>query len=134
MSEKTTPVVVPGLDAVDADHTGESGVVWTLEGVVDLNANKVVLAADATIGGHVNQEVDVLLYVLSGGGQLVVSDATHHLAPGTLALVPKGTHRAVHAGATGLTYLSIHRRRGPLTIGPRPQLTGDIGAENEHDA
>lgn len=114
---------------------GASGVVWTLDEGTDLNANKVQLAAGGAIGEHVNGEVDVLVYVLDGGGELLVSGARHRLQAGTLALVPKGSSRALtaHAHGSGLTYLSIHRRRGPLSIGRRPPLGGSA-AEDDHDA
>lgn len=110
-----------------------NGVVWTLDEGADLNANKVQLAAGRAIGEHVNGEVDVLVYVLDGEGDLFVSGDRHRLQAGTLALVPKGSSRAVHARGSGLAYLSIHRRRGPLSIGRRSAVDGGT-AENEHSA
>jgi len=113
--------VVVDLSLVDDDEDGGrgGGVVWSLPDDGDLNANKVRLDAGHVIAGHVNDEVDVALLVLDGDGQLAVGGDTDQLAPGVFALVPKGSHRAITAGPTGVTYLSIHRRRGPLTIGQR---------------
>lgn len=34
----------------------------------------------------------------------------------TAILLERGTRRGIRAGADGLRYLSIHRRRGPLQI------------------
>ena len=72
------------------------------------------------IGAHRNDEVDVLLAVVEGSGELRVEQRLHRLAPAVLAHLPKGTVRSIRATAVPLVYLSIHRRRGGLTIGPPP--------------
>lgn len=108
-------------DVVAADLTplldaAGDGVHWTLEGGDDLNANLVRLDPDHVMGEHVNDEVDVLVVVLAGGGHAVVEASTVELHPHVVAHLPKGARRAIHAGADGLAYLTVHRRRG-LTIG-----------------
>jgi quercetin dioxygenase-like cupin family protein len=65
---------------------------------------------------HRNDEVDVLLLVVSGRGELTLDGQVHPLAPMILAHLPKGTIRAVVAVDGPLAYLSVHRRRPP---GPR---------------
>ena len=107
-------VVEPDVDAVH----GVGGVVWKLPHEGDLDGNLVRLAAGRAIDAHVNAEVDVLVIVRAGGGVLVVDDAEHPLTASTLALVPRGTRRSITAGDDGITYFSIHRRRGGLNIGP----------------
>ena len=94
-----------------------SGAVWSLPHGGDLDANLVRLDPDATIGAHVNDEVDVLVFVQSGTGQLLLGDDRVDLGSDHLVLVPKGVRRSVTAGPAGITYLSVHRRRGPIQIG-----------------
>ena len=101
---------------VDAAH-GVGGVVWKLPHDGDLDTNLVRLAAGRSIDEHVNREVDVLLVVRAGDGELVVDGVPHPLTGTTLALIPRHTRRSITAGHDGITYLSIHRRREGLTIG-----------------
>lgn len=96
---------------------GASGAVWSLPRSGDLDANLVRLAPGEVIDQHVNDEVDVLMFVQSGRGELVVDGRRHLLAADSLALVPRGARRAIAAGSPGVTYLTVHRRRGPMTIG-----------------
>lgn len=107
------------VDVGATDTRGRSGVVWSLPHGGDLDANLVRLDPGATIGSHVNDEVDVMISVIAGRGELVIDDKTVELHGDVLALIPKGSRREVRADADGLTYLSIHRRRGPLAIGTK---------------
>jgi quercetin dioxygenase-like cupin family protein len=110
------------VDLGGVDTVGPSGVVWSLAHGGDLNGNLVRLNPGDAVGGHVNDEVDALLFVLSGRGQLTIDGAPHQLRADVIALVPKGAHRSLRADESGLTYLSIHRRRGPLAVaGPDPR-------------
>lgn len=113
--ERGEPTVVD-LGTVDAD--GADGVAWTLTAEADLNANLVHLEPGSAIETHTNHELDVLLVVTEGEGRLTVEANPHNLTAGTLAHIPKGTSRRIEAGAGGLTYLSIHRRRGSLGLSP----------------
>lgn len=113
--------LVEGDDVAAVDLTrwldaAGDGVHWTLEPSRDLNANLVRLEPDHAMPEHSNAEVDVLLVVLSGSGHVVVDGASVALAANVVAHVPKGATRAIHAGPEGLAYLSVHRRRGGLTI------------------
>jgi quercetin dioxygenase-like cupin family protein len=54
--------------------------------------------------------------VLGGHGRAIIDDRPHALAAGSAILIPLGTRRRITAGAMGLRYLSVHRRRGPLQI------------------
>ncbi len=94
-----------------------NGVHWTLEPDGDLNANLVRLDPGEEVGAHGNTEVDVLLVGLAGAGHVVLEERTVPLRPSTVVLVPKGSERSIHAGPEGLGYLTVHRRRGGLTIG-----------------
>lgn len=107
-------VVVAAL----AERLGEAGdgVHWTLDPAGDLNANLVRLEPGHAMDEHVNREVDVLVVVLTGSGHLVLDTRTVPLAPQVVAHVPKGASRAIHAGPSGLDYLTVHRRRAGLVI------------------
>ena len=109
-------VVEPDIDSTG----GVGGVVWKLPHEGDLDGNLVRLAAGRSIAEHVNGDVDVLLVVRSGTGELVVDGDRHQLGDRAVALVPRGARRSITAAADGIAYLSIHRRRDGLTIGDRP--------------
>lgn len=94
------------------------GVHWTLVGAGDLNANLVRLEPGHEIGHHLNGEVDVLVVVLAGDGRVEIDGRWHDLTRGSVALVPRGTARRIVAEGRGLDYLTVHRRRGRLGLGP----------------
>lgn len=101
----------------DIDSSGGiGGVVWKLPSDGDLNGNLVRLAAGRRIDEHRNDDVDVLLVIRTGSGELDVDGVAHPLTETTVALVPCGTVRSITAGRHGISYLSIHRRRAPLSI------------------
>lgn len=94
-----------------------SGVVWTLEGSDDLNVNLVSFEAGGGVGGHMNDEVDVIFVGVSGSGFVEADGREHALEAGELVFVPKGARRSTRGVSKGFAYLTIHRRRGPLRIG-----------------
>jgi quercetin dioxygenase-like cupin family protein len=99
--------------------TGD-GVHWALEGPGELNVSLVHLDAGHAIGAHVNDAVDVVVVVLAGAGRLSVGEREVALRPQVVAAVARGMRRGLSAAADqSVDYLSIHRRRGPLGIGPR---------------
>lgn len=98
-----------------------SGAIWNLPHGGDLDANLVRLDPHGCIGTHVNDEVDVLLFVQSGAGHLRLSEGVVELSADRLSMIPKGVSRAISAGPDGLTYLSVHRRRAPLDITTAPK-------------
>jgi quercetin dioxygenase-like cupin family protein len=102
------------------DLTGRAGVVWSLPHGADLDANLVHLHPGGSIDSHVNDEVDIVISVIAGDGQLVIGGTSHRLCDLVVALVPKGERREIRAGSAGITYLSIHSRRSPLGITRRP--------------
>lgn len=117
------PIGAVAVDLGGVDLRGGAGAVWSLPHGGDLDANLVHLGPRDVIGAHVNRELDVVLVVVAGRGRLAIDDASHDLRSDTLVMIPKGSRREVHAGAHGLTYLSIHRRRGSLAIGIKPNRT-----------
>jgi quercetin dioxygenase-like cupin family protein len=107
---------VVAVDLGTADTSGRSGVVWSLPHGGDLDVNLVHLQPDDSIGAHVNDEVDVVMTVIAGRGRVSIDGTSHELRSEVLVAVPKGSRREIFAGADGITYLSIHRRRQPLGI------------------
>jgi quercetin dioxygenase-like cupin family protein len=105
------------LGEIAGSATGREGVVWTLEGSGDLNANLVRFEAGRGVGEHVNDEVDVLIVGVSGSGLVSVDGEEYPLANGVIVFVPRGVRRYTRAVSEDFAYLSVHRRRGPLRIG-----------------
>jgi mannose-6-phosphate isomerase-like protein (cupin superfamily) len=101
----------------DLLRTDGDGAVWSLPANAssDLNVNLVQLSAHASIDAHRNDEVDVVLFVRSGAGEIVVDNRISQIAADQLALIPRSSTRAIRAGSNGLVYLSIHRVRSPMT-------------------
>jgi quercetin dioxygenase-like cupin family protein len=99
------------------------GVLWKLtESGRQLDANVVRLAPGDRITAHTEPQMDVLVLVVSGDGVLGTGPAgeSQPLAEGALAWLPHGASRSISAGAAGLTYVTVHRRRPGLQIGTRP--------------
>ena len=96
---------------------GREGVIWTLEGSGDLNANLVRFDAGGGVEEHVNDEVDVIFVGVAGSGTVRVDGEEHALSAGKLVFVPKEARRSTGASSDGFAYLTVHRRRGPLRIG-----------------
>ncbi len=109
------PIAV-ALDTVDL--AGADGAVWSLPHDGDLDANLVKLSPGAGMAAHRNTEVDVLVVVISGAGTLTVDGHTVEVDRHHLVRIPQGTLRSVEAGPGGLVYLSVHRARPGLRIGP----------------
>jgi quercetin dioxygenase-like cupin family protein len=93
------------------------GVIWSLRGSDDLNANLVRFDAGGGVGEHANEEVDVLFVGVAGSGSVRVDGKEHALSTGALVFVPRGARRSTSALSDGFAYLTVHRRRGPLRIG-----------------
>jgi quercetin dioxygenase-like cupin family protein len=111
---------VASVDLGALDLGGPSGAVWSLPHGGDLDANVVVLQPGDSVAAHVNAEVDVLVVGLAGAGTVTVDDAPHALGPGVLVHVPKHAGRSIAAGGdVPLAYVTVHRARAGLAIGPR---------------
>jgi quercetin dioxygenase-like cupin family protein len=117
MPDAIPPVNLAGL-AAGGNHPG---ALWRLDGE-DLQANLVRLGRGDRIEPHRNDEVDVLVVVVLGRGELTLDGQVHQLAPMVVAHLPKGTVRAVEPVDGPLVYLSIHRHRSAgLQVGRPPQ-------------
>jgi quercetin dioxygenase-like cupin family protein len=105
------PDAIPPVDLASlAAAGGHPGARWRLDGE-DLQANLVRLGRGDRIQPHRNDELEVLVVVVAGRGELTLDGQVHQLAPLVVACLPKGTVRAMEAVDGPLAYLSIHRRR-----------------------
>ncbi len=100
------------------------GPVWS-DTSEDLNATVLVWDPGGGPPPHTNDERDVLVAVLDGSATVVVDDERHELAAGDVLIIPKGRCRSLSAGASGVTYVSAHRRRPALQIRPLSQAGRD---------
>ncbi|WP_035749269.1 DUF2249 domain-containing protein [Glycomyces sp. NRRL B-16210] len=110
-----------GALAADVGAPGVGGAVWRLqEGERDLDSNVIAIPPGGGIGAHAGPDVDVLVHVLAGGGRLVTERESVDLAPGAVVWLPRLSRRGFEAGADGLRYLTVHRRRQALAIADAP--------------
>ena len=105
----------------ESGEADPGGIVWKL-GMRerDLDSNIVSLAPDGQIGAHAGPDVDVLVCVLAGSGELTTELDTLALAPGALVWLPRRSRRQFAAGPAGLRYLTVHQRRQALTLTTAP--------------
>lgn len=94
-------------------HARYDGPIWSLN-VEQLNVNLMRLSTGEGITEHINGELDVLLAVFEGEGQLTVDDELHELGPGVVVVVPRGARRGISCLRGPLVYLTSHRQRGGL--------------------
>ncbi len=94
-----------------------AGAVWTLRDGRDLNANLVRFPRGEGVGRHVNGEVDVLFVGVSGSGTVEVNGREHALETGVVILAPTGAQRATRSASSDFSYLTVHKRRGPVRLG-----------------
>jgi uncharacterized protein (DUF2249 family)/quercetin dioxygenase-like cupin family protein len=98
-----------------------TGVEWKLQTRErDLDSNIIGLAPGATIDAHDGPDLDVLIYVLSGSGELATERPALPLRAGALVWLPRRSRRQFTAGPDGLRYLTVHQRRQALTLTVRP--------------
>jgi quercetin dioxygenase-like cupin family protein len=64
----------------------------------------------------VNAERDVLLVVVAGSATVTLGQERHLVRAGSAIVLEKGLPRSIAAGAEGVRYLSVHRRRALLQI------------------
>ncbi|MGG2461205.1 cupin domain-containing protein [Streptomyces sp. RGM 3693] len=97
-----------------------AGALWRLaESGRQLDANLVRLPPEGRIDTHVEPDLDVILYVVSGDGVVDTTQDRQSLTEGSVVWLPHGSRRSLTAGRTGLAYLTVHRRRPGLQIKSR---------------
>lgn len=114
------PRILCDTAALAALGDASAGALWRLaESGRQLDANVVRLPPGHRVDTHREPDLDVLLLVLAGHGTLTAPDGPHPLPAGSLTWLPHGSTRSLAAGAEGLTYLTVHRRRPGMTIRSR---------------
>ncbi len=99
------------MDHVDAiKQEGTGGAIWGTE-TEDLDATIVRWEPDRGVASHTNDEVDVIMTVLSGGGAVIVDGKATLLKSGHVLVISKGVAREIKSGSDGITYLNVHKRR-----------------------
>jgi quercetin dioxygenase-like cupin family protein len=90
-----------------------NGPIWSVS-TAQLNVNLLRLSAGDGIAAHVNNEVDVVIVVFEGHGELAVDGVAYPLEAGRVVVVPQGASRALRCTAGPLIYLTCHHRRAGL--------------------
>ncbi|MGW4567416.1 cupin domain-containing protein [Streptomyces sp. NPDC004561] len=119
------PRILCDARALAEDPPVPSGVLWKLaESGRQLDANVVRLAPGGRITTHTERQLDVMLVVVAGDGVLGAgeADAPRPLAEGALVWLPHGSTRSIAAGESGLTYVTVHRRRPGMRIDTRSDI------------
>ena len=94
-----------------------TGAVWKLQTRNrDLDSNIIALPAGGAIDTHNGPDLDVLIHVLAGNGELATENGIVELCPGALVWLPRRSRRQFTAGPSGLQYLTIHQRRQSLVL------------------
>ncbi|MEV6795291.1 hypothetical protein AB0M87_25620 [Streptomyces sp. NPDC051320] len=115
------PRALYDVTALTGQPPETSGAVWRLaESGRQLDANVVHLPPLQRVDTHTEPELDVLLLVVAGRGTLGTTKGSEPLGEGRLIWLPHGSTRSVTAGAEGLSYLTVHRRRPGMRIGHHP--------------
>jgi quercetin dioxygenase-like cupin family protein len=121
LSERPMARVLVDVNELVQDSPVLSGARWTLaEPGRQLDANLIHLPAGQRVETHTEPDLDVVLVVVAGGGTIGTPNGDQALADGNIAWLPCGSTRNITAGNSGLSYLTIHRRRPGLQISRRP--------------
>jgi uncharacterized protein (DUF2249 family)/quercetin dioxygenase-like cupin family protein len=109
-------------DTAEADVTGAA---WKLQiRERDLDSNIIALTPGGTIEAHTGPNLDVLIHILAGSGQLTTELGGIDLEPGALLWLPRHARRQFTAGPDGLRYLTVHQRRQALVLDISQNGTG----------
>lgn len=111
--------VTAAAEGDSADRAG--GALWRLDAQPrQLDANVVRLPAGKRIEAHVGPDLDVLMLVLEGFGQVEGTSGAVAAEPGALIWLPRRSRRSIVAGGEGMAYLTAHPHRPGLSVGQRP--------------
>jgi uncharacterized protein (DUF2249 family) len=120
----TTPlprILCNTTTVIRESHPDATGAVWKLPmRRRDLDSNVIRLQPGASIGAHIGPDLDVLLLILHGTGQITTELSTTDLEPGALVWLPQRSRRQFTAGPHGLSYLTVHQRRQSLILNAAP--------------
>jgi mannose-6-phosphate isomerase-like protein (cupin superfamily) len=103
------------LDRRSEERRPRGGPTWGTASE-DLNATLLEWGPGRGPPEGVNEERDVLVFVVEGSALVAVGDERHELRRGDALIVGKGERRSITSGEGGVRYLSVHLRRPPLQI------------------
>jgi quercetin dioxygenase-like cupin family protein len=104
--------------AVSGEPDQDGGALWRLAAEQrHLDANVIALPAGKRIDTHTGPDLDVLMLVVAGAGEVDGADGAVEVAAGSLVWLPRRSQRSIAAGPDGLRYLTVHPRRPALSIG-----------------
>ncbi|AXT84285.1 hypothetical protein C6I20_03130 [Aeromicrobium sp. A1-2] len=96
-----------------------NGAIWNLPvRQRDLDANVIRLLPGGSIAEHAGPDIDVLIHVIDGTGHLITERGRLELSLGDVVWLPQHSRRQFTAGAEGIRYLTVHRRRHGLVLEP----------------
>ena len=87
----------------------------------ELNATPVTWPPGAGTADGAIAERELLLVVMQGTATATVDGCVLQLAAHDSLLIPAGASWQMVAGEDGMHYLSVHRRKGPIALGPPPE-------------
>lgn len=117
LTDNPLPRVLVDTSAAADSPADASGAVWRLQvRRRDLDSNVIALPPEESIDPHNGPDLDVLIHVLAGSGQLGTETGEIDLTPGELIWLPRRSRRAFRAGPEGLRYLTVHQRRQALVL------------------
>lgn len=100
-----------------APGTDAAGALWRLPmSERQLDANVVHLQPGSQVQTHTGPDLDVLMLIVGGSGEVVGEASRAAVSDGELLWLPRRSQRSIIAGAQGLSYLTVHRRRPALSI------------------
>lgn len=110
-----TPALLQGVGPEDG------GSIWQLQPTArDLDSNIIALPANDEIGLHIGPDLDVLILILQGTGELQTELNVLELQQGALVWLPRNAQRRFIAGPQGIQYLTVHQRKPTLNITAAP--------------
>ncbi|MEV0244505.1 cupin domain-containing protein [Streptomyces sp. NPDC050674] len=120
-ADAPVPRVLCNTASLAAAEPASTGALWRLaEPGRQLDANLVRIPPHGSVDAHAEPDLDVLLLVVSGHGTLGSAAGPSPLEPGSLVWLPHGGVRGLTVGESGLSYVTVHRRRPGMRIRPRP--------------
>jgi uncharacterized protein (DUF2249 family)/quercetin dioxygenase-like cupin family protein len=121
LASTALPRVVADTTALLTAEPAPGGSIWQLEpGARDLDSNIIALPAGDEIGLHAGPNLDVLILVLQGSGQLQTELNVIELQQGALVWLPRNAQRRFIAGPEGIQYFTVHHRKPTLNITAKP--------------
>lgn len=105
------------LDDEQDSAPDATGALWKLQARErDLDSNIIALEPHGQIKSHIGPDLDVLIHVIAGHGQLTTERGILDLEAGALVWLPRHSQRQFLAGREGLRYLTVHQRRQSLVL------------------